>query len=116
VKLSISFFLLQFASNKTQIYSIYGIILVNIAYSIFLFFFALFQCRPVSEFWLRVINTPSGSCTEPSTTIKVTYAHTAIVCISDCTLGIIPVFIARSLTLSFPTKCYVAGILALGSM
>jgi hypothetical protein len=116
VKLSIATFLLHFTLERVQIYILYCVIAINIAYSIFLFFFALLQCRPISEFWLRVVSPPHGSCTDPETTIKVTYAHAAIVCVTDSTLAIIPIFIVRKMTLNFRTKCYVAVILALGSM
>jgi hypothetical protein len=92
------------------------VITINIAYSIFLFFFALFQCRPVSEFWSRVISPPQGTCTNPNVTVKVTYAHAAIVSVTDGSFAILPIFIVWSLSLNFRTKCYVAVILALGSL
>ena len=117
VKLSIAFFLLIFTTSRIQTYTIYCVIAINTAYSIFFFFFALFQCHPVSEFWLQVVQqVPHGSCYSAKKWTKLIYTHSAIICATDWIFAIIPIFIVRSLALNFRTKCYVAVLLALGSM
>jgi hypothetical protein len=115
VKLSIAFFLLRFIIKPAQKYIVYGMLTIIIMFSTFLFFFALFQCRPVSNFWRRVVN-PHGSCDNPKSVIDATYAHAAIVSMGDWTLGILPIFIVWDSGLNLRTKLYVAVILALGSM
>ncbi|KAF3384512.1 hypothetical protein F1880_002587 [Penicillium rolfsii] len=67
------------------------------------------SCQPVSAFW----NHPESCNT--SGTIKVTYAHSAIVSASDWALIILPIFIVYHLHLGFLTKLYVGMVLALGS-
>lgn len=116
VKLSIGLFLLQFTCDRVQTYTIYCVNTINVIYTIFVFFFALFQCRPVSDFWSRAVRLVHGSCIDPGIVLIVFYTHAAIICVIDLIFAIVPIFIVRILTLSYRTKCYVAAILALGSM
>ncbi|KAF9887268.1 hypothetical protein FE257_010396 [Aspergillus nanangensis] len=73
VKLSIGLFLLRFTIERKYTWTLYGFLTVMISYTIFLLFFALFQCKPVSGFW-----SSQGTCNR-SGTVKVTYAHSVIV-------------------------------------
>ncbi|OOQ90877.1 hypothetical protein PEBR_02973 [Penicillium brasilianum] len=109
VKLSISLFLLRFTIERKYTWTLYVVLATILSYSVFLLFYALFQCRPVSAFW-----TNSGYCNRVGT-VKVTYAHSAIISASDWTLIIVPIFMVYHLNLGFRTKIYLGGILALGS-
>ncbi|CEO58634.1 hypothetical protein PMG11_03343 [Penicillium brasilianum] len=109
VKLSISLFLLRFTIERKYTWTLYVVLATVLSYSVFLLFYALFQCRPVSAFW-----TNSGYCNRAGT-VKVTYAHSAIISASDWTLIIVPIFMVYHLNLGFRTKIYLGGILALGS-
>lgn len=109
VKLSISLFLLRFTIERKYTWTLYVVLATLFSYSVFLLFFALFQCKPVSAFW-----NSAGNCNAIGT-IKVTYAHSVIISISDWTLIILPIFMVYHLNLGFLTKLYVGIILALGS-
>lgn len=109
VKLSISFFLLRFTIERKYTRTLYIVLAILLGYSIFLLFFALFQCKPVSAFWAS-----PGSCNRIGT-VKVTYAHSAILSASDWTLVILPIFVVYHLNLGFRIKLYVGIILTLGS-
>lgn len=109
VKLSISLFLLRFTVERKHTWTLYVVLATLFSYSVFLLFFALFQCRPVSAFWNH-----SGNCNTIGT-VKVTYAHSAIISASDWTLIVLPIFIVYHLNLGFLTKLYVGILLALGS-
>ncbi|KKK13065.1 hypothetical protein AOCH_003086, partial [Aspergillus ochraceoroseus] len=109
VKLSICLFLLRFTLERKHTFPLYGVFAVTLSYSIFLLFFALFQCKPVSAFW-----DPQGNCNRPGT-IKVTYAHSAVVSACDLVLVLVPIFIVHHLPLGFRTKVCVWILLALGS-
>ena len=87
------------------------------ALGVFLFFFALFQCRPVSEFWKRAVQAmPQGTCMDTTTVVNLTYAHSAIITAVDWTLAILPIIIVWNMNMSMSTKLYIALILGLGSL
>ena len=109
VKLSITLFLLRFTIERKHTWPLYVVLAILVTYSVFLLFFALFQCDPVSAFW-----RPEGNC-DRSGTVKATYAHSAIISASDWTVIIVPIFIVRHLNVGFRTKVYVGVILTLGS-
>ncbi|KAJ5881228.1 uncharacterized protein N7473_012281 [Penicillium subrubescens] len=109
VKLSISLFLLRFTIERKYTWTLYVVLATLFSYSVFLLFFALFQCTPVSAFWNN-----SGNCNTIGT-IKVTYVHSAIISASDWLLIFLPIFMVYNLNLGFLTKLYVGIILGLGS-
>lgn len=115
IKLSIGAFLLRIAMERYQIYTIYCVLSIQVTFSIFYFFFILFQCDPISYFWERVVK-PGGSCGRSHAIVKVTYAHGAIIALGDWTLGILPMFIVWNMSLKRRTKISVAVLLAFGSM
>ena len=115
VKLSIGLFLLRFAVERTQIYIIYAALTMSIGTFIFGFFYTLFECRPISQFWEHVVN-PHGSCVSSQIEINAIYAYAAMICAVDLIYGILPIFIIWKMNLSIRTRVYLAVILALGSV
>ena len=85
-------------------------------YSIYYLFVMIFQCHPVSFFWLRYIIGSSGSCMSPTVVVDSTYAHSVLSAIVDWTLGTLPIFLVSNLHMNTRTKVSVALILALGAM
>lgn len=117
VKLSICIFLFRFTVKRAIRDVIYVVITVVICFSIFLFFFALFQCRPVSEYWRRAVELmPQGSCMDPMAAVRASYAHSAIITAVDWTLGILPIVIVWNTNQTTSTKLYIALVLGLGSL
>ncbi|KAE8353480.1 hypothetical protein BDV28DRAFT_148060 [Aspergillus coremiiformis] len=114
VKFSVGLFLLRFCVERYHKWIIYAIFALLTCLTVFIFIFVLLQCRPPSWFWNQAISK-RGSC-DGLGLIKAAYVHSAITALSDATLGILPIFIVRSLHLPCYIKAYVAVILALGSM
>ncbi|KAJ6103826.1 hypothetical protein N7486_004048 [Penicillium sp. IBT 16267x] len=117
VKVSICMSILRYAVNPAPRVTLYVVTALVISFSIFLVFFALFQCVPVSKFWTRIVEvTPPGTCQDPHTVIAVTYAHSAVVTVVDWTLATFPIFIVWNIQISLNTKIYLALVLGLGSI
>lgn len=87
-----------------------GTILFGIVY----FFLVLFQCTPISEFW---VNHPaSGKCIAKGPTLGLTYSLAAVNAMADWVLGILPFFIVRGMNMDFKTKMSVIAILAFAAV
>lgn len=115
LKLSISIFLLRITISRTHRMIIYTVIVTSSVYSAFFFFLFVLQCRPSNYFWTRYTGG-TGSCMDPKITVDATYAYSAVSCLADWTLGIVPVFIIWNLQMNPRTKLSVALILAVGAM
>lgn len=115
LKLSIGIFLLRLAVTKTSRVIIYVIIGVLEAYSAFYFFLFVLQCRPSSYFWTQYTGG-TGTCVDPKLTVDATYAYSAISCVADWGLGLMPIFLIWHIQMDMRTKMSVAAILSVGAM
>lgn len=111
-------FLLRFSIARTVRYTLYIVVTLVATFGLFVFFYALLQCRPPSEYWRQAVqdNISQGSCVDPRVTISVTYAHAAVITAVDWTLAIIPIFIIWNMNMATSTKLYIGLVLGLGSM
>jgi hypothetical protein len=90
---------------------------VIIPFNIFIMFFIIFQCHPVSAFWERAVNVADqGACVSTTLNVKITYAHAAVIMVADWSLAILPITIVWNLPMSRKTKLYIEFVLGLGSM
>jgi hypothetical protein len=115
LKLSISIFLLRLAVTRTSQIIIYVIIGVVETYSAFYFFLFVLQCRPSSYFWTQYTGG-TGTCVDPKLTVDATYAYSAISCVADWALGLMPIFLIWHIQMDMRTKVSVAAILSIGAM
>lgn len=115
LKLSIGIFLLRIAVAKTHKIIIWTAVGLTEVYSAFFFFLFVLQCRPSSYFWTQYTGG-TGSCIDPVITVDATYAYSAISCLVDWTLGLIPVFMIWDLQMNPRTKLTVGLILAVGAI
>lgn len=121
LKVAIGIFLLRIAVSRVHQTIIWVVIIVTEVYSTFFFFLFVLQCRPSSFFWTQhyLMNDPrrgSGNCVDPKLTVDCFYAYSAISCVGDWVLGILPIFIVWNLQMNTRTKISVACILAVGAM
>ena len=116
VKLSICLMLLRLVVEKVHKYTIYAVLAVIETYSVIFFFLFVFQCVPSSFFWTRFAGDTNGKCMDPSVAVNATYIYSAISCVSDWILALLPWFLVRKLNMSQRTKYMVALVLAMGSM
>ena len=115
IKASIAVMLLRLTIIPSHKIIIYVTITLTLLYSAFFFFLFVLQCRPSSYFWTQYTGG-SGTCIDPSITVKATYAYSAITCASDWIFAILPFFLVRKLQMGLRQKVVVGGILALGAM
>ena len=115
LKFSIGIFLLRIAVARTHKIIIWTVIIVTEVYSTFFFFLFILQCRPSSYFWTQYTDG-EGTCINPKVTVDSFYAYSAISCVADWTLGIIPVFMVWNLQMNSRTKLSVGAVLAVGAM
>jgi hypothetical protein len=77
------------------------------------FFFAIFQCHPVSYFWLQFSGV-KGACLPAQLVANVTVAYSAFAVIADLIFGILPIFVIWDLKMNKKAKMIVGGLLMLG--
>jgi hypothetical protein len=115
LKFSIGIFLLRIAVAKTHRFIIWTTIAVIEIYGAFYFFLFVLQCRPSAYFWTQYTGG-KGTCIDPKITVNATYAYSAVSCVADWTLGIIPIFLVWNLRMQRRMKYTVAMILGVGAM
>ncbi|KAF4633850.1 hypothetical protein G7Y89_g4263 [Cudoniella acicularis] len=115
LKFSIGIFLLRIAVARTYKIIIWAVIIVTEVYSAFFFFLFILQCRPSAYFWTQYTGG-EGTCINPKVTVDAFYAYSAISCVADWTLGVIPIFMVWNLQMNSRTKLSVAAILAVGAI
>jgi hypothetical protein len=115
LKFSIGVFLMRIAVKRVQIIIIWFVMGIVGVFSVFYFFLIIFQCHPVAYFWGKYSGL-EGSCISPVIIADSTYAHSAVSCFADWTLGTLPISMVWGLNMNPRTKLSVAIILALGAM
>lgn len=115
VKLSIALMLLRFTVERTHKVLVYTVTGILELYSVAFFFIFLFQCLPPSTFWTRVQGI-SGTCMNPHTVIISVYVYSAITCLHDWTMAVLPWVLVRNIQMNGRTKWMVTVVLGLGSM
>lgn len=113
IRLSIAVFLLRIAVKPLHRGIIFGTLGAVVAFSIFYLFLVIFQCHPVSFFWLQYAGE-KGSCINPAAVPDASIAHSAVSFTADWILGLLPIFLIYHLQMNFRTKASVAGVLSLG--
>ncbi|OCK74960.1 hypothetical protein K432DRAFT_309581 [Lepidopterella palustris CBS 459.81] len=114
LKIALGVFLLRVAVRKLHIWIIRLVMLGTIVFGTSYFFLVLFQCGPVSEFWM--VSPGSSKCLNTKVITGTTYAAGALTTVSDWTFGILPIFIVWDLKISRKAKFMVAGILAFAAI
>lgn len=116
VKLSIGVMLLRLVVERSHKMAIYITVGVAELYSLAFFIIFLVQCTPPKFFWTRYQGDTDGTCFKTSIIVNVFYGYSAIVCVVDWTLALLPWFLVRSLQMNSRTKLMVAFVLGMGSM
>jgi hypothetical protein len=114
LKLAIGAMILRVAISRTQIIIVRIIMVLNALYGIGLFFAALFQCAPVSNFW-EIWNT-EGACNHKSTMTALAYAHSGLGVVSEWTLVAIPILLIWKSAMDHRVKVYAVCVVSFGAM
>jgi hypothetical protein len=116
VKLSFCISLLRIANVRSQIYAIYGVMIITVIFSIFYLVWILVSCQPVSYLWEQFLGHVNGHCRPSKYMVYATYAHGAVMCLGDLSLAVLPVVLVAKLHLNIQTRASIAVLLAVGSM
>ncbi|KAI1821778.1 hypothetical protein F4861DRAFT_441475 [Xylaria intraflava] len=117
LKLTVGLFLLRICSQLWHKITIGAVLVVCVLFNIGFFFLAVFQCRPVSYFWLHDTNpTAVGSCLSNELITSLTYAASGVNAAGDWFLALMPILLVQNLELGKRQKISIAGILALGTI
>lgn len=115
-KVSIALALLRLTVRQAHRIILWTIIGVVTAIGLMFWLVLLFDCHPISYFWLRLEPTHSGTCLSIDTLLAIAYLYSAITIFCDLTLGILPVFLIWRLQMNGRTKVALGVILSLGAM
>jgi hypothetical protein len=119
VRLSIGVFLLRIAVTRWHRLTLIIVTFCATLYSVFFFFFILFQCHPIEHYWTRVTDPDSlknGACALGSSELGVSYVHSAVSAVADWTYGLLPVAMVWSLKMKRGTKVLIALLLGMGAV
>lgn len=116
VKLSIGLMLLRLVVERTHRLAIYITVGLAELYSAAFFIIFMIQCTPPKFFWTRYQGDTDGKCFKTSVVVNVFYGYSAVVCVVDWTLAMLPWLLVKGLQMNSRTKLMVALVLGMGSM
>lgn len=98
MRVSIGILLLRlFGVSRAHFYIITTCLAVTVVYGIAYCLVVVLECSPMQYFWTRFVGATEGSCMPVHTFGIITYTHSAIGVVTDCTLSTLPIFLG-----SFP--------------
>jgi len=115
IKGSIAMMLLRILVAKTHRVILYTTLICYELYSLAFFLIFVFQCWPISNFWLRFANVP-GRCVDTSVTVNATYAYSAVACASDWVFSILPFIVVMGLNMKARDRFMVGIVLAMSAV
>ncbi|KIM98343.1 hypothetical protein OIDMADRAFT_181770 [Oidiodendron maius Zn] len=114
VRLSIAVFLIRICLERIYRIIIKITMTIVVVFSIFFFFFVLFQCSPVDTLWNQ-FKGEQGHCMYLPLR-DTTIAHSVVSFTADWVLGLLPIALCWSLQINQRTKISLIAILALGPL
>ncbi|KAI4601143.1 hypothetical protein KJ359_012330 [Pestalotiopsis sp. 9143b] len=114
-KIAVGLFLLRVAVATLHVW-ILRIIMVGVCIcGTGYFFMAMFQCHPPRTWWLESPRAP-GKCWEDKIVLGMDLAASIINCGGDWVLGILPIFMVKSLNMQRRTKILVGCLLSFAAV
>ncbi|KAF4338167.1 integral membrane protein pth11 [Fusarium beomiforme] len=112
IKLSIGVFLLRLCVERVYNWIIWISLAIISIWSIVLFFWNLFQCKPVEMQWdFRITN---GTCVNANQIVSAAYAISVMTVVSDWLYALLPIPMLWSVRMTKQAKATVIVILGLG--
>ncbi|KAB8220191.1 hypothetical protein BDV33DRAFT_191378 [Aspergillus novoparasiticus] len=115
-KVSIALALIRLTVRRMHLVILWTVVAVVIAIGLMFWLVLLFDCNPVSYFWLRINPMNTGTCLSTDILLAIAYLYSALTIFCDFTLGIFPVFLIWNLQMNGRTKAALGGILSMGAM
>ncbi|KAI9147004.1 Satratoxin biosynthesis SC3 cluster protein [Paramyrothecium foliicola] len=117
LKISIAVFLLRIAVERIHKMIIYGALVATTVPSVAFIFICIFQCKPISYFWVRYVDTSAkGVCINLGIIMKLTYTFSTISVLTDFIFTILPIFMVWRLNMKARSKWFLAPVFLLGSV
>lgn len=115
VKSSVLLFMLRLGGHRREVrLTIHALNVFNIALAIGIFVTVIFQCTPVSFFWVRMTDpTAQGTCVNTSVFYVATAALTIL---TDLMVLAFPFWIFMGLKLALRVRLALIGVFALGAV
>lgn len=117
-KVSVCIFLLRITVKRAHVWILYAVMCLTVITGVVFMFIMLLQCKPLEFFWTRTAHDPSieGKCMNIQIVIAMTYVYSAFAALCDFTVGLLPIFLVRTLHMQLRTKIAVVGILSMACM
>lgn len=122
-KVSIGYFLVRVTVRRLHTYIIWAAVLISIVAGLTFFFVVLFQCQPISEYWMRYgrgvvgpVDNGSGTCLNVEIIIALAYLYSACSIVADFTLALLPAWIISSLKMDRKSKMLLIPLVGMGTM
>ncbi|KUI71174.1 hypothetical protein VM1G_07123 [Cytospora mali] len=112
IKLSIGCFLLRLAVQRRYTYTIYVSMAVVLGWSLGLWFWDIFQCKPVQAQWDYTI--PHLQCVSAQQVVNAAYALSVMTIVTDWLFALMPIPMVWQVKMSVQAKMTVVVILGLG--
>ncbi|KAJ5908120.1 hypothetical protein N7495_000802 [Penicillium taxi] len=114
-KISVCVFLMRITIKRIHIWILYLAMVFTCIAGLIFMFLMLLQCHPISYFWNRVFQDPTipGYCISIDVIITMTYVYSAFSAMCDFTVGILPIFLVKSLHMKKQAKLAIIGILSM---
>lgn len=116
IKMSIGIFLLRIATQRRYRYTLYVAISIVTVWSLVLFFWNLFQCKPVEAQWdYTILSSDSNShCVSVGEVVNAAYALSAMTVLSDWLFALLPIPMVWNVKMTMQAKLTVMAILGVG--
>jgi hypothetical protein len=115
LKLSISMLLLRLVIERIHRIIIWSTTIFCTVTSIIFVFSVIFQCWPVSDFWIRN-NSSTGTCVNEDVLAILVYLNATISLATDLIFTVLPIWIIWKLNLGVQNKICVSVVLCFGLM
>lgn len=113
VKLCLLLFYLRIFPAQGVRRLLWGTVVFDVAFGVFFFFLAIFQCTPISYFWQEWDNEHEGHCLNKS---AIAWANAAISIALDIWMLAIPLAQLKTLKLHWKKKIGVALMFCVGTL
>ncbi|KAH7026737.1 uncharacterized protein B0I36DRAFT_248763 [Microdochium trichocladiopsis] len=122
-KVSIGYFLVRVTVRRLHAWIIWAAVAISIVAGITFFFVVLFQCHPISEYWMRYgrgqvgpVDNGSGTCLNVEIIIALAYLYSACSIVADFTLALLPAWIISSLKMDRKSKILLIPLVGMGTI
>jgi hypothetical protein len=115
-KVSIGWFLLRLTVKRIHNWIVYASMGLTVITGAVFFFVTLFQCQPISHFWMQAIPGTEGHCIDGVVIAALAYLYSGINVIVDFTFALLPGFLIYGLQLDRKTKFFLVPLLGMGCM